>query len=128
MEGGPWVGSRADRPDRRFPQAERYRLVDQITRSVRSIGANLAEGCGRQGDGELLRFARIARGSAHELENHLLVARDLGFIDGTEWTALDTTVQRISSMLSGLIRANSSSSLSTRPKFRLRQPRTPASS
>ena len=43
----------------------------------RSIAANLAEGCGRNGDAEFARFCSFAMGSASELEYHLLLARDL---------------------------------------------------
>ena len=87
-----------------FPPEERFELARQIRRAVRSIGANLAEGAGKQGDRELVRYARIARGSAHELENHLLVARDCKLIDAEEWRQYDETVQRVCRMLSGLIR------------------------
>ena len=87
-----------------FPVEERFELARQIRRAARSIGANLAEGTGKQGDRELIRYARIARGSAHELENHLLVARDCNLLTEQEWRAYDECVQRISRMLSGLIR------------------------
>ena len=87
-----------------FPQEERFDLARQMRRAARSIGANIAEGSGRQGDRELVRYARIARGSAHELENHLLVARDCQLLGEDEWRSYDETVQRISRMLTGLIR------------------------
>ena len=87
-----------------FPAEERFELARQIRRAVRSIGANLAEGSGKQGDRELIRYARISRGSAHELENHLLVARDCKLLTEEEWRNFDQRVQRISRMLSGLIR------------------------
>ena len=55
-----------------FPRHELYGLT--------SIPANIAQGCGRSGDAELARFLQIAMGSASELEYHLLLARDLGFL------------------------------------------------
>ena len=88
----------------RFPGIERFGLTAQLRRAAASIGANVAEGCGRDGDVELRRFVRIARGSAHELEQHLLLARDLGMLDEEEWFLLDRRVQRLSRMLSGLLR------------------------
>jgi len=51
-----------------------------MRRASASIGANLAEGCARTGDTELARFCSIARGSASELEYHLLLAKDLQFL------------------------------------------------
>jgi len=48
-----------------------------MRRSSCSIPANLAEGCGRNGDPEFAHFCSIAMGSASELEYHLLLAKDL---------------------------------------------------
>lgn len=66
----------------RFPSEELYRLTSQIRRAASSIGANIAEGCGRNSDGEMARFLHISRGSAVELEYHLLLARDLKLFPG----------------------------------------------
>ena len=63
-----------------FPRSEIYGLTSQLRRSSASIGANIAEGCGRRGDLELGRFVQIAMGSASEVEYHLLLARDLAFL------------------------------------------------
>ena len=53
---------------RRFPRDEQYGLTSQMRRSAASIPANIAEGCGRDGDAELARFLRIAMGSTSELD------------------------------------------------------------
>ena len=45
-----------------------------------TIGANIAEGCGRT-QGEFVHFLQVAFGSASEAEYHLLLARDLGYMD-----------------------------------------------
>jgi len=63
-----------------FPREELYGLTSQLRRACSSIAANLAEGCGRNGDAEFARFCSIAMGSASELEYHFLLARDLGYI------------------------------------------------
>lgn len=62
-----------------FPRDELYGLRSQCTRAAGSIAANIAEGCGRNGDKEFARFLDIAMGSATELECHLMCARDRGF-------------------------------------------------
>ena len=88
----------------RFPDHEKYGLVSQARRAASSIPANIAEGCGRTGDGELARFMRIASGSATELEYHLLLARDLGFIAPEHHAELDMTVNEVKKMLRGFLR------------------------
>jgi four helix bundle protein len=61
-----------------FPKHELFGLTSQIRRCSSSIPANIAEGCGRMGNTEFHRFLQIARGSANELEYHLVLARDYG--------------------------------------------------
>src|SRR5215467_11519794 len=63
-----------------FPKQEMFGLVSQIRRAGSSIPANIAEGCGRRGNGELHRFLQISMGSASELEYHLLLSKDLGYL------------------------------------------------
>ena len=69
---------------RSFPKEEFYGLTSQLRRSAMSVGANLAEGCGRQTTPELARFVRIAMGSASELDYHLLLAHDFGYLQSDE--------------------------------------------
>lgn len=51
-----------------FPKSELFNMVSQINRACLSIPTNIAEGCGRETQKELLRFLYISSGSAHELE------------------------------------------------------------
>ena len=61
----------------KFPKSEVYAMTSQIRRCAVSIAANIAEGCGKRGNGEFQRFLNIAAGSASELEYQLLLTRDL---------------------------------------------------
>jgi four helix bundle protein len=88
-----------------FPVRERYGLAAQMRRAAVSVVSNIAEGCGRQGDRELTRFLRIARGSVRELECQLLLSRELGYLEQQIWTDLDRDTEEISRMLNGLIRS-----------------------
>ena len=85
-----------------FPKEEIYGLTSQIRRAAASIGANIAEGCGRRSDPEMKRFVQIARGSASELEYHLLLARDLQLLSVGEFEDLDAKVLEIQGMLASL--------------------------
>jgi four helix bundle protein len=93
-----------------FPRDEMYGLTSQMRRASSSICANLAEGCGRDGDGELARFCSIARGSASELEYHLLLARDLQLIPVSDHDPLALQATEIKRMLTALIQKLSADS------------------
>lgn len=87
-----------------FPKEELYGLVSQIRRAAASIPTNIVEGSGRGTDGELVRFLRIAMGSAQEVEYQLLLSYDLHFINESQYTELNTQIAEIQRMLSGLMR------------------------
>lgn len=85
-----------------FPRDEMYGMTSQLRRSSSSIAANLAEGCGRNGDAEFARYCSIAMGSASETEYHLLLARDLKMIKPTDYEDLARRVIELKRMLTGL--------------------------
>ena len=87
-----------------FPANERFGLTSQLQRASSSIGANLAEGCGRETDGDYKRFVQIASGSACEVEYHLILARDLALIPVETYEQLNEGVNEIKRMLCGLTR------------------------
>jgi four helix bundle protein len=78
-------------------------LTSQIKRAAASIAANIAEGCGKRGNGDFQRFLGIAAGSASEVEYHFLLARDLGFLDSEQYKSLDAAAVEVKRMLASLI-------------------------
>jgi four helix bundle protein len=86
-----------------FPREEIYGMTSQLRRAAVSVGANIAEGCGRRSDGELIRFLEIARGSASEVEHHLLLAGDLKFLPATTHKDLEKKLQEVQRMLTSLV-------------------------
>ena len=74
-----------------------------MRRAASSIPANIAEGCGRDGDAELKRFMTIALGSACELDYFILLAADLGHLQPVEATNLASEILEIRRMLGGFI-------------------------
>jgi four helix bundle protein len=86
-----------------FPREELYGLTSQIRRASSSIPANIAEGCGKNGEAELARFFQMARGSASELEYHLLLARDLDFLPVSEYERLTKELGEMQRMLASFI-------------------------
>lgn len=65
---------------RSFPEHEKFKLTDQITRSARSITANISEGDGRYNYQENIRFCRMSRGSINETIDHIITAFDEEYI------------------------------------------------
>ena len=65
---------------RAFPDDERFCLSIQMRRAAMSIPANIAEGFGRHGRKDQVRFFNYSRGSAEELKYYLILACDLGYL------------------------------------------------
>jgi four helix bundle protein len=86
-----------------LPREELYGLTSQLRRSCSSIPANLAEGCGRTGDGDFARFCSIAMGSASELAYHLLLAKELKLIKAKDYQDLTERTTEVKRMLTALV-------------------------
>jgi four helix bundle protein len=86
-----------------FPSEEKFGLISQIRRCAASVPANIAEGCGRRGNGEFSRFLQIATGSANELAYHWLLARDLGYVSMPDYGPVEAKIIEVQKMLAGLI-------------------------
>jgi four helix bundle protein len=86
----------------RFPKEELYGLTSQTRRACSSIPANIAEGCGKDGDAEFGHFLQIAQSSASELEYHLLLSHDLHFLSDNDYKALTRQVEEVRRMLTTL--------------------------
>ncbi len=86
-----------------FPRDEQYGLTSQIRRSSFSVGANISEGCGKDTDADLKRYLQIAMGSSSELENYLILARDLEYIHKEEYDSLQSALVNVRKMLNAFI-------------------------
>lgn len=86
-----------------FPKEELYGITSQLRRASASIPANIAEGFGRGGNVELARFLQIGMGSANEVEYHVLLAKDLGFISEDAYDRLATQIIEVKRMLAALL-------------------------
>ncbi len=91
------------RISQRFPREEIYGITGQLRRATVSIRANLAEGCGRRTSSELARFVRIAMGSASELDYHLLLSSDLGFMAADQFTHASSALIEVRKMLTSFL-------------------------
>lgn len=86
-----------------YPKYEERNVIDQIRRAVVSIPTNIAEGCGKDTQKELVRYLYIASGSAHEVDYLLLLSRDLRYLADADYYALQNDIVSIKKMLASLI-------------------------
>lgn len=83
----------------RFPKKEQFRLTNQLCRAVASIAANIAEGASRRTNNDFYRFLEIALGSTNEVECHLIIASDLGYITNDDLEKVAGKVNHLRSMM-----------------------------
>ena len=87
---------------RTFPRDERFGMTAQVRRAAMSISNNIAEGHGRATRGEFLNSLSIARGSANETENCLLLSQRLEFASVMSVQPMLTDINQILRMLAKL--------------------------
>ena len=88
-----------------FPKEELFGLVSQMRRSAVSITSNVAEGFSRQSYKEKVQFYYTSLGSLTEIQNQLLIAKDLEYVSKSTFSTLADQTINISKLLNGLIRS-----------------------
>jgi four helix bundle protein len=88
---------------KQFPPEEKYRLVDQLIRSSRSVGTQIVEGHGRRSFPERIRYCIISRGSLSETTGHLIDAFDAALINEEQLTEFRKKIDMVEKLLSGYI-------------------------
>ncbi len=90
----------------KFPQDELFGLTSQMRRCAVSITSNIAEGFGRRSFKEKTQFYFISQGSLTELQNQLLIARDVGLIDKSAFDSLAELSVKVHKIMTGLIKSS----------------------
>ena len=88
---------------KRLLSEEKFKLIDQIKRSSRSVTANISEGYGRFHYLDNIKFCRDARGSLNETLDHLTVAFDEKYITDEEFIQHKQQFEKVLSLLNGYI-------------------------
>lgn len=88
-----------------FPQEERFGITDQLRRALISITSNIAEGWGMFHFANKIRHYFIARGSSCEVQNLLIVTRDLNYLNEEDYNKLRIIVFKGYQLINGLIRS-----------------------
>ena len=90
-----------------FPRDELFGLVSQSRRAATSVGANIAEGFGRNTRKDKINFYATAHTSLDELQNHMMIARDLKYISLDMYSQFDKDSERVAQLITGLQRSAS---------------------
>ncbi len=84
-----------------LPKNEQFNLADQLRRAARSITANIAEGYGRYHYLDEAKFLSNARGSAHEVLDHLIEAHDENYISEETLTEARKQIDEVLKLING---------------------------
>src|SRR5688500_5538097 len=90
---------------KKFPAEEKFGITSQLRRAASSITANIAEGFARYHFNDKIRFYYQARGSNAEVQNFLLLARDLGYIDAKTCNEEHLKAEQVRKLINGMIRS-----------------------
>jgi four helix bundle protein len=96
-----------------FTQEEIYGLTSQIKRASISIPSNIAEGYGREGKNDYLKFLNIAMSSLFELQTQLEIGKNLNFIPENNFIAIYEDTRELERMLSSFIKTIKTSKQTT---------------
>jgi len=86
-----------------FPSEEKYRLVDQLIRSSRSVNTQIAEGHGKRTYPDKIKFCLQSRGSLSETLNHLMDAFDCAYINTEKLQYFRDKIKQVERLLNGYI-------------------------
>jgi four helix bundle protein len=87
-----------------FPKSEIFGLTNQMRRAVVSVTSNIAEGFSRITVKDKCHLYSIASGSLTELQNQLVVARDLKFLEKSDFDKIAYQTVEVAKLISGLKR------------------------
>lgn len=91
---------------KKFPDEEKFGLVNQLRRASISITSNIAEGFSRNSFKEKAQFYNTSMGSVTEVQNQILIARHVGYISPLEFQEIANQSIKVSKILGGLLRAS----------------------
>lgn len=96
-----------------FPSSEQFGLTSQIRRASISITSNIVEGFERGSNKELRQFLFVARASLAEVQNQLLIAKDLGYLETGDFESLAKQSVEVHKLINGFMKSLQARKLDT---------------
>ena len=91
-----------------FPQSEQFGITNQLRRATVSITSKIAEGFSRRTTKEKQQFYRTSLSSLTEVQNQLLICRDVEYISKDLFQELAEKSVRVSKLIHGLLKSATS--------------------
>lgn len=88
----------------KFPHKETFGLIGQMRRCAVSITSNIAEGFSRTTNKDKCQFYSISQGSLTELQNQLLIARDISYLKNKDFQKVAQQTIVVNKLTNGLKR------------------------
>jgi len=90
---------------RRSPEWQKdLRLCGQVQGAAGSVMANIAEGFARRSNKEFMQFLFIALSSSAEVQSHLYIAVDQGYVSKEVFDSIYKQADKTGRLISGLIK------------------------
>ncbi|PJC27896.1 four helix bundle protein [Candidatus Shapirobacteria bacterium CG_4_9_14_0_2_um_filter_39_11] len=90
----------------KFPKKELFVLTSQIRRAAISVTSNITEGFSRYSYKEKIQFYFMAQGSLSELENQILISKDIGYISEEMCNRFMEQSIEVQKIINGLIKGS----------------------
>lgn len=90
----------------KFPKSEIFAIIPQMRRCAISVTSNIAEGFSRKTNKEKMQFYYISLGSITELQNQIVVSRDLNYLKKEEFNQIFEQIITVQKLINGLIKSS----------------------
>lgn len=91
---------------KKFSKEEMFGLTNQLRRAAVSITSNIAEGFSRQSYKEKAHFYSTSLGSTTEVQNQILIAKDVKYINNNEFQKIAEQTIIVHKLINGLIKGS----------------------
>ena len=89
-----------------FPREELFSLTSQMRRAAVSVTSNIAEGFSRNTLKDKRQFYVMAQGSLTELQNQLIIAKDIGYLNKEKFNEIAQQTITVHKLITGLRKSN----------------------
>lgn len=88
---------------RDFPKEELFGITSKMRRCAISIPSNIAEGFGRNSQGDFKRFLNISLGSTYELQTQIEISQNLEYLNTENYKYLMESCVELEKMMNSLV-------------------------